>query len=381
MKIFSLILSTCIFYSISISQAGFDFNGYIVNVPAYLKLNELLASAQRVKQECVIDITRLLLRPTLNLSESGYFALEYEASATYQSETYSSIVPTSVNRRQLFDLNWDIKKEKRWYIQHGIDRFYYRQQVGIVDVSFGRQRIAWGSGRIWNPSDLFNPLNPTTFSKIEKDGVDVASLKLNFGTLSDIMFVYNPQYSNSSNYALRIRTNRNEFDIAGLAGYFDRRVIVGGDVAGNLFEAGIRTELILSMKKEDLSNNFIKAIFGVDYQWTADLYTLIEYHYNGEGEKNPTKYDLLKLMNGEVLNVGIDYLAFNISYLVHPLVTTSVTIIGNLDDGSGYIALSIVYIPTDETSITFGGQLFTGERMDEYWYYPSSCFTKIELYF
>jgi hypothetical protein len=163
MKIFCFILTTSILCSISFSQAKIDFDGYVVNVPAYLRLNDLQASFQNVDQNYWIDVTRLRLRPTINLSETGYIALEYEAATTYQSGILKLLAPSSGNRRQLFDLSCDILKNDRWNVLQSIDRLYYRQQVVAFDISIGRQRIAWGSGRIWNPTDLFNPLNPTTF--------------------------------------------------------------------------------------------------------------------------------------------------------------------------------------------------------------------------
>ena len=363
------------------AQPRFDFDGYMVNVPAYLRLNETLSSFFTVDRSSWVDVTRLRFRPTMHWSENGYFALEYEADATYHSQSMLMLVPEAVDRHQLFDLSRDLEKSERWQIMHSIDRLYLRQEVGVFDISLGRQRIAWGSGRIWNPTDLFNPINPTIFAKIEKDGVDVASLKMTLGTLSDVTLVFNPQRHGTSNFGIRLRSNYREFDINGVAGYFDQRVIMGGDVAGNLFEAGIRSEVIISMQKDDLSKNYAKAILGADYQWTEKLYTLLEYHYNGQGENDPARYNLSGLLAGEMLNVGVHYLAFSASYLVHPLATAAVTCMANLDDNSTFVAWSLSYLPTDETSLTLGGQLFSGDQLDEYWYYPGSCYLKAELFF
>ena len=52
----------------------------------------------------------------------------------------------------------------------GGERFEWRQRLyravlaydwGGGQLSVGRQRIAWGSGRLWNPTDRFNPVAPT----------------------------------------------------------------------------------------------------------------------------------------------------------------------------------------------------------------------------
>ena len=381
MKISFTILQLGLLSSTLFAQPKFDLDGYVVNVPACLRLNETLSSLFALDRNSWMDVSRLRMRPMMHWSENGYFALEYEADLTYQSEPMLRLVPAAAGRREYFDLSWELEKSDRWQMMHGIDRLYLRQELGVFDISVGRQRIAWGSGRIWNPTDLFNPINPTTFSKIEKDGVDAASLKMTLGTLSDITLVYNPQRDGTNNFGMRLRSNYREFDISGIAGYFDQRVIIGGDVAGNLFEAGIRSELIISMQKNNASRNYVKAIVGADYQWTEKLYTLLEYHYNGQGEQDPARYDLSRLLSGEVLNVGVNYLAVSASYLVHPLATAAVTCMTNLDDNSTFAAWSLVYFPTDATSLTLGGQIFRGDLLDEYWYYPGSLYLKTELFF
>ena len=140
------ILSAGMLCSVSFSQPTIDFDGYVVTVPAYLRLNDVLGSSNNMNHNSWIDVNRMRLRPVLNLSETGYIALEYEVVATYQSGILSLLDPSSVDRRQLVDLRWDIAKNDRWHIVHSVDRFFYRQQVGTFDISIGRQRIAWGSG-------------------------------------------------------------------------------------------------------------------------------------------------------------------------------------------------------------------------------------------
>jgi hypothetical protein len=122
-------------------------------------------------------------------------------------------------------------------------------------------------------------------------------------------------------------------------------------------------------------------IFGADYQWTPELYTLAEYHHNGEGKSDRTSYELFRLIDGDILNLSRDYLALQAMYQVHPLVTASVSTIGNLNDGSRFFAGMVSYSLTENSALTLGGQIFTGDQFTEYWYYPGSVFLKGELYF
>jgi hypothetical protein len=157
--------------------------------------------------------------------------------------------------------------------------------------------------------------------------------------------------------------------------------VLGGDFAANFFDAGLRGEAILSGGSWEFDSSYVRFIAGVDYQFTADLYGLLEYQFNGEGTTDPFLYDLARLLRGEILNVGRNYLALQCSYLIHPLVNATVSIIGNLDDRSGFVSLLVSYSVSDEISASAGGQVFVGEKYDEYWYYPAAAYAKVEAYF
>src|SRR5581483_1533856 len=63
---------------------------------------------------------------------------------------------------------------------HGGSYFYrhrlYRAWTGVDSENwtarFGRQRIAWGTGKFWNPTDVLNPFEPTSIEREERRGVD-----------------------------------------------------------------------------------------------------------------------------------------------------------------------------------------------------------------
>lgn len=364
-----------------VAQPTYTFSGYVVELPSYQRVNDLLSGVFNVAQDQFVNVTRGRLRPSLSLSNSTQLSAEYEIAGTY----FSSAVPFSITpqqrRRQLFDLTWTPISASEFVVTHFIDRLYCRSEFDFGEATIGRQRIAWGTGRIWNPTDLFNPLNPTTFAKIEKDGVDAIAAKFFFGGFTDLMVVWNPQKDGATNWGARIRTNVNEYDVSVIGGYFDQRVVLGGDFAGNLFDAGLRGEAIVSANANQFRSNFAKWNLGVDYQFTPEFYSLAEYHFNGEGARTKETYELLRLINGEILNLGRRYAALSASYLIHPLVNVSVTGIANTDDGSKFLSATTTYSAADEISLSLGGQIFLGETLTEYWYYPNVAFLKGEIYF
>ena len=376
-----ILLSILLFPVCGFTQIQFNFSGYIIDLPVFQRNNQNISQLFQFNRDQQFNITRLRLRPTIEFNAESRLSIEYEVTTFYQSQLSFSQVALPRAKRQLFDLNWTLLDERHWSSQHFIDRFYYRQEFDFGQITIGRQRIAWGSGRIWNPTDLFNPINPANFAKIEKDGADLITGKFYLGDFTDLTLVFNPQEKNRSNAGVRCLTNLYTYDFSIVSGIFDERIIMGGDFAGNLFKAGFRGEAIISGKKDDFGSNFARYILGLDYQFTARLYTLMEYQFNGDGSKDKRKYNLLKLLQGEILNVAKNYLFISANYLLYPLVSSSLSINLNLDDNSGYFLGMINYSAGQNTYLGLGGQFFFGDNLDEYWYFPNSGFLKIEFYF
>ncbi|MDD8017308.1 MAG: hypothetical protein PHP42_02925 [Bacteroidota bacterium] len=381
MKWFSLILLFALCSSTSIAQTNIVFSGYVMDVPTVQRLNEKLTSMYSADQTQFSNVTRVRLRPSVNITEDAQISIEYEIASLYHSSSSIFSLQNESLRGQVVQMRWNPVSEQKYSVIHFIDRLYYRQSFSFGDISIGRQRIAWGSGRIWNPTDLFNPLNPTSFAKVEKDGVDALTTKLRIGDFTDLTLVFNPQKEKQSNAGFRFRTNYSEYDLSLLGGRFDERLILGGDIAGNFFNAGLRGEGIMSAQQDNLKSSFAKFIVGLDYQFTSALYGLIEYHFNGEGKIDKLMYDVPRLAKGEILNLNRSYLAVTGSLLVHPLVTTSLMMTANLNDNSQFVAGTISYAATDELALVCGGQVFMGNTYSEYWYYPNSFYIKADIYF
>ena len=365
------------------AQYDFSFSGYVVNLPIYQHSNETLSNMFGFKQNMILDLTRVRLRPTLHLWSNARINAEYEISGLYFNSTGNFlIIPSKKTNRQLFDLTWNPVDEKNYSIVHFIDRLSFRQGFKNGSIEVGRQRIAWGTGRIWNPTDLFNPINPAAYYKLEKDGADVASLKYAFGNFTDLNVVFNPQEKfNQSNYGFRFRTNFDEYDVSVMGGYFDQRVVAGMDFAGNIGQAGLRGEGIISMDKNNLSNNFIKFILGADQQFTQKLYGMVEYHYNGEGKKDKFKYEFARLIKGDIINLSQNYVYTMLSYQMTPLLTANLSNNINLNDGSGFIGITGNYSLSENFYLDFGLQVTYGSDNSEYWYYPNSIYIQGEYYF
>lgn len=365
------------------AQDKFNFSAYILELPAYQYVKESSSDLINTTGSSFTNLTRLRLRPSLRITKSTKISMEYEIDALYNSRnTGISTEGTEKNKRQLFDLGWTPVNETNLRITHFIDRLYIEQGFRNGNIIAGRQRISWGTGRIWNPTDLFNPINPAVFYKYEKDGADAVSFKYAFGSFTDINLIYNPQEKiRQSNTGMRFRTNFSEYDISLMGGYFDKRAVAGLDFAGNFFDAGLRGEGIYSVNTEFSGDNFLKFILGIDNQFTPEFYALLEYHFNGEGKTDRNEYDFERLAKGEIQNLSKNYICASGTYLINPLLSLTLTEITNLNDGSGFINLTGAFSASSDLNLSLGTQVMYGTEKSEYNYYPFFLFLLGQYYF
>ncbi len=365
------------------AQTEFEFTGYVLDQPIFQRTDDYFADLLDMDRDIFVNLTRLRLRPAVYFGDYSRLNIEYEMSGLYfTAGNIFLLEPGGKTNRQIVDLSWNLINSENYILNHYIDRIYFRQDFDWGNIVLGRQRISWGTGRVWNPTDLFNPINPANFSKIEKDGADAVAIMYNIGQFTDLNVVYNPQERiGNSNYGFRFRTNFLEYDASIVGGSFDNRYIVGLDFAGNLFDAGVRGEGIFSIDENNSEDTFVKFILGADYQFNPELYAAVEYHFNGEGKTDKFEYELERLINGEILNLSKNYLYVMANYQITPLLTGTVMNLANLNDKSGFAGLFGNYSITENFYLGLGFQLSYGERFTEYWYYPNSVYLQLEYYF
>lgn len=372
-------------YHLKSTEIDFDFNGYLYNLPNIQKFPEsfsLYGVQSGNKDYIAANISRLRLKPTINIGMNTEISAHYEINSLWSDYQFPVFENQGIGIRQAVDLNWEIANEDKFKMNHYIDRLYWKQFFDFGEMVIGRQRISWGVGRVWQLTDLFNPINPANFSKFEKDGADAISAKIYTGNFSDIEAVVNFRETNDKyNYGWRYRTNYAEYDFSVIGGFFDKRYIVGAELAGNLFDAGVRGELIFSADENDFNNNYTKYLVGIDYQFTDKLYALIEYKHNGQGTDCKLCYEMDKLFSGKILNVGLDYGATQVTYQIHPLVSANIMNIINLRDKSGFSSVGISYEAFQNLMLNLSGMYFYGDELTEYRFYSTTAYLTIEWYF
>lgn len=379
------LLLCLIFYQTAYAEFDFNLSGYIFALPIYQRLDNsvsLFTFDNNINKDIYIGISKLRLKPIINLWDNARLEAATETLIEISKFKNPLFADNEYYSRQALDADFTILSQGDINITQSIDRLFFKQTFDDFELTFGRQRVNWGVGRIWQPTDLLHPVNPANYAKIEKTGADALSVKYFIGNFSDVELVVNFRNTfKDNNYGIRIRTNVSPFDFSGIFGYFGNDPIIGFDVTGNLFDAGIRAEGIYISKDSDNQPGFIRLIAGADYQFSKNLYGLVEFQYNGEGTSCKYCYDLSKLIRGKVINLGMYYLALMLNYQIHPLITITGNYMQNTNDFSGYFQTMLNCNAGDNLIISCGGMLPFGYKFSEYRYYPKSFYLITQLFF
>ncbi|MBI5241461.1 MAG: hypothetical protein HY926_13390 [Elusimicrobia bacterium] len=271
----------------------------------------------------------------------------------------------------------------------------YRGWLGFENEStalrFGRQRVAWGTGKLWNPTDVLNPYRPAAVEREERAGVDALYLRQGLGELSQAELAYAPQdrWPDSALLA-RGRSNYRDYDFSAMGGKLAGSTaswIVGGDFAGNLWEGSLHGEW--SYTDPETGRPYWRGLIGYEYtfsseprwKWLKDSQWLFEYYHNGRGTTNPDRYDRSVLLSGKDTALGKDYAGLTLSKDLHPLLKLEAVFLGNIDDGSALLSPSLQYNPVADLYLTGGWQRFGGGRRTEFGFQPNLSYLQLQYFF
>ena len=312
-RIFLLFFLFCLLLSSPVA-AQLEIGGYYKN--------DLYLLAKRNGEGILADVNKLKLKINYQMLENAnfYFTPYYVLFAKTEN------IP-------LMDVT-DLDKVT-------FDRAYLKVAFPAADLTVGRQRIAWGTGYVFNPTDIFNPFT-LSFAVADEDraGIDAVRLDFPLGALSRFegIILTDNEFSslNKSKKGIKGKTNIGMYDLSlSYVALGDEGFMFGFDTAGELFGLGVRSEaaLINSNADEDYST---KAILGWNYTFENGLGIDMEYYYNGEGQKNKANYDWTGLFAGRVYQLGTDYLFLGLNKMLDEITTVSLSYLWNMND-SGFI--------------------------------------------
>ncbi len=288
--------------------------------------------------------------------------------------------PTDDDFRAL-ELTWTLERDDRYRVYHRFDRLAVRYRADDWNFTLGREAVSWGSGKVFNPLDLFAPFAPTTVDRDYKPGQDLAMFDRRLAN-GDIQLLgvfrrdgEGGRDTDENSYGGKWHRflGGSEIEVS-LARHF--RDDVGAlSLRHPLGGALIQGDAVWTRLDEEDDTKF-SLVVNMDYSFTLaerTTYVFAEYFHNGFG-RDDKPVDLARLSNalvdrlqrGEIFTLMKDYFAVGGSYQWHPLLVQNLTGFVNLEDGSGLLQTNFAYEPGDQQRLEAGLTLTRGDRGDEY---------------
>jgi len=328
-----------------------------------------------------LDLNRLRLEVRGRPADWLGYDVQYDNEALLGSylDTAQFAQLKAARPKTYWDMESNYVDSQSLVMRHRVHRSFVSLNTAAVDAFLGRQRIAWGSGRMWNPTDLFNPYNPAQLERDERTGVDAVLLEKSFSALSRLSFAYAPQRNAPASRAVRYRTNFAKTDIALMAGKFRDSRVVGFEFAGRIGDAGVYGEAAHTRPRA--GDVFTRGVMGAEYAFENTLTIGAEYYWNGEGTSQRTRYDFVRMFAGEIQNVAKHYTGAHLRYDVTPLLRSENHLILNHDDVSRFFAPSLVYSLASNWDVAAGVQLFSGDADSEYGRFHNVYYMYLQRFF
>ncbi|MFO7768619.1 MAG: hypothetical protein R6W82_06665 [bacterium] len=296
-----------------------------------------------------------------------------------------------------------------------LDRFYLEAYSGRWTLTLGKQRVAWGSGQFWNPTDLFDPFGPLSLDPEDRPGSDALRVDYQLGPVSVLTGVVSvgakPSWyedtRDRSVQALRLRTHLGDWDIAVLAAQDRGDGVAGLDITGYVGDAGVYLESAvvrhpgletitaegggtLTLRTGD-HDTWLEAAAGGSYGLESGWTIRGEVFFNGggagpwegpDGLATPlTRYDWRRVARGDILAPARLYAAGFTSWQLTPLITPELGVLANLSDGGLALLPGLDWSVLSDLRLTAGAQVYLAETTDEFSYYPLSGYLLLKYSF
>lgn len=325
---------------------------------------------------------------SFKLQFSHAFPFEIKTEFAYEltalTEKHLPALKSSPNYRYK-DLNLYIHEEKdptkyKTSLAQNLNRLNFSWSQSLLDLTVGRQPIAFGSAKSINPTDVLTPFAINTIDKEDRMGVDAINIKtpINSTSLIEAGFVAGNNLDEDKNaYYLRPKFNFNKFDLSFTAMNFKKRKLYGVDLQHPIWDAGSWIEIGVVDEYNPSLKDFVRVTTGVEYKFQNSLYLSGEYHYNGASigniRSNPSDFIFLQ---------NFHYAIITSTYEVTPLLIGSLQAFFNPKDNSVFSSIKVDYNLSENSYLglgTYSG--FGNKSKSEFGRYGKVYYSSLRYYF
>ncbi len=301
----------------------------------------------------------------------------------------------------VLDIRSYLKPEKE-EINYIVDSAYFSFENGPFILYAGKQRIKWGVGYTWNPSDRLQPQKDILNPAEDLEGFYALRLEYSNDFLTPSLIISSEPKSYDKDFLENIRFALQLYKLIGTVDFFINGIYqmnniqtIGASFSWdvNLFILNLESAALRFMEPS-LWNTRKAGIDGdkIDYSYllginkNIDLSTFItlEYYYNGWGFDNTEYNDYIDI--AKILEFGNkkNYFLFIFSYTWEEKITSSLTFIWGADDSSFLLYPEIQYVENSVFNVELGFiENITDKNKETYYAIPlfNNLILKLKAYF
>lgn len=374
--------------------SSFDYSGYAKYLFSSSKI-------PRIEDRLNDHLVHLRLNTKWYATQNITAALELRFRAFYgesieQIPYYKELIRTPHDFVNLDAFFWESDKSLGYF---EVDRLWFDYYKNNLQITIGRQRVAWGTCWVWNPTDLFNPLNILDFDYEERPASDAIRVQYYTGPVTKLDVAYKPAKDpNNQIIAGLWSLNKWDYDFNLIAGMRFKRWLAGFSWVGDILEAGFRGELLVSQAPympdrnliyEQISQSSLSSTespivtfaFSGDYTFPNTFYIHTEVLYNNIGKTANTLLFQPEANKLGLLTAARWSIYQELAYDITPLLRGTLFGIFNPNDKSFVIIPSINYSLITNLDLYLICMFFEGEPLTEYGEYGISFYTRIKYSF
>jgi hypothetical protein len=290
--------------------------------------------------------------------------------------------------------------------RHELDRAAASLSLSRAEVTVGRQAVGWGRGLVFGAVDIFAPFSPLESDREWRRGIDAVRLRVPVTDLIsvDAVAAFGESMEESA-FVGRVHGYVGDVDGELFAGSRCEDGFYGASLSFSLLDAEFHGEAAVFLSPEPLpaGGSFgsddvaVKTVVGGSrtFDLAGGLMLVAEYHYSGFGfpdieEVSDYFYDsafLERYERGDSQVLGRHACAVQVSYGFAGVVPLSATWLVSPVDGSGVVVPSVVWVFSDNVTLTASGYVSYGAPpedlmiLSEYGGTPTSGLVQISLYY
>jgi len=330
----------------------------------------------------------------LDYLHEGYFESVIGDVVNYFGDAYTDSNSFTYLKNSRSDTFFSTQTNFKDYGNGAMYAKFYRAYVGYEDAKnravAGLQNISMGVGRIWTPTNIFNPKNSYAIEPDEIYGVSALSYVRHLSDTSHVTLVASQNSEKKFKYRGGYKGYLGFADVGVNIVYSDKTKMFAYEIEGNLADTGVELRSEAGYIKSTLFNvlnqeyelEFFQGIVGAEYGFVNGITLVFETIYSS---KDFTYEETLLNLNSDILSNLLNsnfYGGVSIAYTFNLFLDASLLYIESFaDKNSRFISPSLNYTLNDYNSFTLGAQIYNGKSESEFGAYKNSYFFKWSLSF